>query len=114
MTSILKEIRALLGPDQTYANYDTDLIMNINDAIGRLSELGIRPKDPFYVTGEGETWSDYVGDSPLLPRIKKYVYLSVRQAFDPPQSSFLVTSIKEQIEKLEWLISVSAEEESNA
>ena len=39
-----------------------------------------------------------------LEEVKTNVYLRVRLAFDPPQNSFLVTSIKEQIVESTWYI----------
>ena len=40
---------------------------------------------------------------------KTYVYLRVRLLFDPPATSYLMTSMKEQIQELEWRLNVQRE-----
>lgn len=101
--SILKTIRRMIGPDEDYSYFDTDLIIHINAAFSRLCQLGVGPEIPFHITGEDETWCDFM-EHGYQEEIKQYVYLSVRNIFDPPSSSAVMNAYKEQIEKLEWLL----------
>lgn len=105
--SILKTIRRMIGPDENYEYFDTDLIILINSAFSRLCELGVGPDEPFYITGTDETWSDFMEDG-YMERVKKYVYLSVKNIFDPPASASVMNAYKEEIEKLEWLLKETA------
>lgn len=105
--SILKTIRRMMGPDEDYEYFDTDLIIHINSAFARLCELGVGPEQPFYITGTEETWDEFT-DRSFCERVKQYVYLSVKNIFDPPSSSSVMNAYKEQIEKLEWLLKETA------
>ena len=101
--SILKTIRKMVGPAEDYQYFDTDLIININSAFSRLCQLGVGPESPFKITGEDETWSDFMCDG-YQEEIKTYVYLKTRLIFDPPANGSVVNTYKEEIEKLEWLL----------
>ena len=105
--SILKTIRRMIGPDENYEYFDTELIIHINSAFSRLCELGVGPDEPFYITGTDETWNDFMW-SGVEERIKQYVYLSVKNIFDPPSSGSVMNAYKEQLEKLEWLLKETA------
>lgn len=101
--SILKTIRKMIGPAEDYTYFDTDLIIHINAAFSRLCQLGVGPEAPFHITGENETWGEFM-DGGYQEDVKQYVYLSVKNIFDPPASASVMNAYKEQIEKLEWLL----------
>lgn len=109
MTSILNTIKHMIGPSETYDYFDTDLIVHINSALATLTQLGVGPSTGFAITGDTETWSDFLGDDLRLGAVKSFVYLQCRLAFDPPQNSSILSSIKEQIAELTWRINVAAE-----
>ena len=109
MVSILTSIKKLLGIVNTDTNFDDDIIMNINSALMSVNQLGIGPSTGFYISSDIEEWQDILGDRIDLEAIKIYVYLKVRLAFDPPQNSFLVEAIKNQITELEFRLNVQAE-----
>lgn len=101
--SILKTIRRMMGPSEDYEYFDQDLIIHINSAFSRLCQLGVGPETPFHITGTEEEWSDFMFDV-HMEEIKQYVFLSVKNIFDPPASASVMNAYKEQIEKLEWLL----------
>lgn len=101
--SILKTIRKMVGPEENYGYFDTDLIININSAFSRLCQLGIGPEIPFRINGVEEVWSDFI-DKGYQEEVKQYVYLKTRLIFDPPANGSVVNIYKEEIEKLEWLL----------
>ena len=101
--SILRTIRKMIGPAEDYQYFDTDLIIHINSAFSRLCQLGVGPEVPFRITGEDETWSEFMCEG-YQEEIKTYVYLKTRLIFDPPANGSVVSTYKEEIEKLEWLL----------
>jgi len=107
MGSILDSIKQMLGiaPDDT--NFDSELILHINSAIAVLTQLGIGPNEGFRITGPLEEWDSLIEMRQDIDSVKSVVYYRVRLAFDPPQNSFLVDSIKKQCDELEWRLEVS-------
>ena len=112
--SILLTIKKMIGGDVESSDFDTDLIISINSAISTLYQLGIETINPtteagFSITGDQETWEEYLGDYKYLDMVKGYIYQRVRLMFDPPQNSFLVDAIQDQIKETEWRITVAVE-----
>ncbi len=54
-------------------------------------------------------WVSFLDNDLNLNPVKTYVYLRVRMLFDPPTTSYLMTSMKEQIQELEWRLNVYRE-----
>jgi len=113
MDSILISVKKNLGDEQAYTHFDPDIITHINSALFALNQLGIGPKNGFVIAGEQETWSGLLGTRQDLEAVKTYVYLKVKLVFDPPQNSFLVKTIEDQIKELEWRLNVQAEGGNN-
>lgn len=103
-TSILRSVRQRIGPSAEYDVFDTDLITNINTSFSRLCQLGIGPTKPFRITGADETWEEFMPDSTRPADVEQYVYLKAKLIFDPPQSTSVTNLMKEEAEKLEWLL----------
>jgi len=100
-SSILNDIKHMLGIVDEYTVFDPDIIANINAAIGTLNQMGIGV-DEFYLTDASQTWNDLVGVKRYgFQLIKQYVYLSVKNVFDPPTSGVVLESYKQQIFNLE-------------
>lgn len=107
--SILTTIKKLLGIAEDDTSFDTDVIININMALNVLLQLGVGPENGFSITGNTETWSDYIDDMSKLEMVKTYIYLKVKLIFDPPQSSRVIESIENQIKELEWRANVQVD-----
>lgn len=105
--SILLTIKKMLGIDENYDAFDTDVIIDINSVFLGLNQLGVGPSG-FQITGDSEEWSDFV-DPTKYPGIQTYVYLKTRLLFDPPTNSFLVDNIQKQISEFEFRLNVQAE-----
>ena len=108
--SILKTIRDKRLGDENDTNFDTDLLTEINSALMNLTQIGVGPKTGFRITGEEETWSDFVEDRIDLEGVKTYVDDKTRLGFDPPVTGFTTTSIENRIRETEFRLSVQAEE----
>ena len=109
MDSILDSVKKVLGVDADYHAFDVDIIMHINSALSVLTQLGIGPTQGFMVEDSTSTWAAFLGDDIRLNMAKSVVYLRVRMLFDPPQTSYLVTALNEQIKELEWRLNVHRE-----
>lgn len=108
MESILNTIKKLLGISADYEAFDMDIIININMAINILYQLGVGPSG-YFITDSSNTWSEYLNDAPNLEMVKTYIYLKVKQAFDPNQNSSISQSYDNQIKELEWRLNVQVD-----
>ena len=107
--SILTSIKKLLGIDESYEAFDTDIIIHINSALFFANQLGIGPASGFRIADKSKVWSDFVGSRQDLDGVQDYVYLKVKIVWDPPQAGYLVEAIKEQIKELEVRLNWQAE-----
>lgn len=108
--SILLSVKALLGPDADYDVFDQDIVIFINSAIATLTQLGIGPSEGFEITGEEETWEDFLGDDMRrINSVKTYIFMKVRLAFDPPASSYVLSAYEDSCKEFEWRLNVAAD-----
>lgn len=109
---ILEDVKKLIGPSAIYDEFNTDLVTHINSTFAILNQLGVGPKEGFYITEDGEeTWNDYFEDrcnNAQKLMVKSYMYLKVRLQFDPPNGTVL-EAFKEQIKEYEWRLKQSVE-----
>lgn len=110
MESILTSIKKLLGITKDYPYFDTDIIIHINSVFTVINQLGIGPKEGFVISGDNETWSDFISEPKICEVVKTYMYLKVKLLFDPPQSSSLIEAINKSISEFEWRLSVIHDE----
>ena len=109
MDSILTSIKKLLGIEEEYTQFDSDIIMHINTVFLNLTQLGVGPAEGFLIEDDSTTWYDFIGDSNQLQAVKTYVYLKVKLLFDPPLSSSVTESIDRIISELEWRLNVAVD-----
>lgn len=108
--SILNTIKAMLGPDDSYDVFDTEIIIHINTALSILTQLGVGPKKGFRITGPDETWDDFISDGSVdLEGIKSYIYMKVKMIFDPPANSFVMKAMEDSCKELEWRLNVTVD-----
>ena len=101
--SILNTIKKMLGISTTDSAFDMDIIVNINSAFMVLHQLGVGPElAPYSIEDNTSTWADFLTDSVYYSAVKTYVYLKVKQVFDPPGTSFHGDAIARQISEWEW------------
>lgn len=106
--SILNTIKLLLGYPAEYTEFDVQIIAHINSVLADLCQLGVGPIGGYSITGDTETWGDFISDNELNA-VKSYMHLRVALLFDPPASSAVLSSFEKQIEKWEWRLAVAAE-----
>lgn len=111
MDSILVTTKKLLGLDVDYHDFDVDIIVSINSVLMALNQMGVGVEG-FTVTGDSETWIDFIGSAKNLEAVKTYVYLKVRLIFDPPTSSAVLEAYNNQAKEYEWRLYVQKENET--
>lgn len=110
MTSILTSVKKMLGIAEEYAHFDSDIIMHINSVFAILTQLGVGPKEGFFIEDDTTSWSDFIQSNSLLNPVKSYMYLKVKLLFDPPLSSSVIESMNRLISELEWRINVAVDQ----
>lgn len=110
MEDILTSVKKAIGFDENYRVFDPDLVMFINSTFATLHQLGVGPKEPFCIDVDSQScWHEFINDDLRLNSVKSYVFIKAKMIFDPPQSSFLLDSLKTQADELEWRLMVAAE-----
>lgn len=110
MESILTSIKKLLGIQEEYKQFDTDIIIHINSVFMTLTQLGIGPSDGFIITDEFALWRDFIEDHNKLHAVKTYIYLKVKLLFDPGSlGSATLAAYERQIAELEWRLNMMVE-----
>lgn len=107
--SILLTIKDMLGLSKTYPAYNTDVIRNINGSLFTLMQNGVGPSTGFRITGESETWNDYIGDRKDLDAVVNYIYIKARIVFDPPTSSAVLQALKEEASEYLYRLNTQVE-----
>ena len=108
--SILKSTKKILGLEADYTAFDLDVLTAINSSFATLTQLGIGPAQGFVIEDDTTTWNAFLGTDLQLSSVKTLIYLKVRLIFDPPQTSYHMQAIKEQIAELEWRLNAHREE----
>lgn len=112
--SILEDIRVAIGLSKDTADFDTDLIMHINGAIGKLNQNGVGLH--LVVKDTSQTWDDL--QDPLQVEGNKYFHtvplfitLSTKLIFDPPPPSTVEYYSKNINESL-WRLKTAYEKQT--
>lgn len=103
--SILTSIKKHLGIEESYTAFDNELIMNINQALSVLTQLGVGPESGFFISDASAKWEDFTKEK-YIPLAIDFTYLRVRLLFDPPSSSSVIEAIKESIQEDTWRLEV--------
>lgn len=109
--SILNDVKKGVGLDSDYKVFDDKIIMDINTAFYVLWQLGVGkdPSHPFKIVDDKADWTDFIDDG-LMEVCKSDIILRVQLLFDPPQNSFLIQNINDQIKEYEWRMTVGVDE----
>lgn len=111
MDSILTSIKKLLGIQEDYTHFDTDIIIHVNSALMILNQLGVGPLGGFSIVDSSTTWDEFIPeDDKNFEAAKTYVYMKVKLIFDPPSSSAVIESMNRIISEIEWRLTVQHDE----
>lgn len=100
--SILSDIKKTLGIEEEDETLDPELIIHINGAFLTLEQIGLG--EGFSISDDTDDWSSLFGERLDMNSVKMFVYFTVRLSFDPPETSFVLSSIERQLTKIEWRI----------
>ena len=110
MESILTSIKKLLGIDEAYEVYDTDIIIHINSVFMTLNQLGVGPIEGFFIEDETAVWTDFIEDVSKLQAVKTYIFLKVKILFDPGSiGASTLAAYERTIQELEWRLNAMVE-----
>ena len=109
MESILTSIKKLLGIDEEYTHFDTDLVIHINSVFMILTQMGVGPATGFRISDDLTVWEDFTQDVETIEAVKTYMHLKVKLIFDPPLNSAVIASMNELIKDLEWRLNVAVD-----
>lgn len=108
MPSILTSVKKLLGIQEDYDYFDTDILMNINMVLPVLKQIGV-DTNVNSVTEE-TTWEELSSSTEIVNLLRVYVALRVRMVFDPPTNSSLLDAMQKKVDELEWRLNVLGED----
>lgn len=106
MESILRTTKKMLGITPDCTHFDNEIIVHINTVMLTISQLGVGPDVPAFISSEDDTWSSVFGDVENIEAVKTYIYIKVRLLFDPPSSSYVLDSLNRTAQELEWRLNV--------
>lgn len=110
--SILREVREAVGLTATTTDFDTELIMHINAAIGELNQNGVG--NFLIVKDEEARWVDLqdilqIEGNKYFQLVPLFVSLSTKLVFDPPPPSSVEFQAN-SANKLLWRLKLAYEE----
>lgn len=107
--SILTDTKMNLGIAEENKDFDDVVMGHINTTFSILQQIGVGPDDGYVVEDDSDEWFDFIGEDNSWNMIRSYVFLKVKSLFDPANTSFNLTAMKEEIEQLEYRISINRE-----
>lgn len=108
MLSILTSVKKLLGIQEDYDYFDTDILMNINMVLPVLKQIGVDTN--INTVTEETTWEELSSSTEIVNLLRVYVALRVRLVFDPPTNSSLLDAMQKKVDELEWRLNVLVED----
>lgn len=108
MENILTSIKKMLGIDESYHHFDKELLVFINSVFGILFQLGVGSKSSQFICDETSTWDEFIRNEEI-ETVKSYMFMKVKLLFDPPSSSFVLSSYERLISEFEWRCNVDSE-----
>lgn len=107
--SILDSIKTLLNIVPEDTSFDEEIKIHINSAFSTLHQLGVGPTTAYAIESSAEKWGAFIGDRTEINSVKTYVYYEVRLAFDPPVTSFGISSFERMREELGWRLRIAVD-----
>lgn len=109
--SILQDVRVAVGLSSDSSDFDTELIMHINGAIGRLNQNGIG--NFLAVIDDEAKWIDLqdstqTDGNKYFQMVPLFVFMSTKVVFDPPPPS-AVPIYQGNIEQMLWRLKIAYE-----
>lgn len=107
--SIFSDVKQSLPISEEDDSFDEEILTNINSLFLDLNQIGLGPSNLFYID-QTTTWGEFSDDKGLVNAVKDYIAIKVRIKFDPPSSSFVLSSYNEIANKMEWRLNFYVED----
>lgn len=109
--SILSSTKKLLGIPLESNEFDPDVCMFINSAIGTLTQIGVGPSNGYVVMNEDQTFSDFLGkNAELFPQVQTFLFYKTKLGWDNgTMSSSVLSAMQEMIKEIEFRLQVTAD-----
>jgi hypothetical protein len=108
-TSILNDTKKALGIVTSDTVFDSQILMHINAVLSVVAQVGVGPSTGVLVEDDTAVWGDVLEGNNELNMVKSYVYMRVRQMFDPPATSFHVEALNKMILEFEVRMNIVRE-----
>lgn len=108
MSSILDDIKHMLGITPEETAFDSDIMNHINAAFATLNQLGVGLTVGYQITGQANQWAEFYTD-PRLNGVRTFVFLATKLYFDPPATGFATQSAERQLQELSYRLNVVAD-----
>lgn len=108
-SSILTSIKLDLGIAEDYTHFDTVIIGHINTEFMVLNQLGVGPDKTFSISDDTALWSDFTKDVAEYAGAKQYIYMRVKQIFDPYTSTVAADAHSRKSAELEFRLNIASD-----
>ena len=110
--SVLQNVRVAVGLDEDTSDYDVELLMHVNSAIGKLNQVGVGRF--VVITDTTTTWEDVqdpnqTEGNKYFKMVPLFVAISTKLLFDPPPPSSAQYH-SENADQILWRLKVAYEE----
>lgn len=99
LVTILEETKRYLNIENEDTDFDLELTDAIENSLASATQLTEDPSLP-------QSASDNYPTTILGRMIRQYVNYSVKLAFDPPATSFVVEAVKQLRSEIEWRLTI--------
>lgn len=103
MSTILSDIKKIIGAEDFDEEFDIDLLSYINGELSKLCQITTLNNDAFPVDKITE-WKKLSDDQQLLNLMRNYLSIKIRLEFDPPESSVVASAYDKLASEYEWRI----------
>ncbi len=107
--SILDSVKEYVGIVPADTSFDKKIKPIINAAFAELHQIGVGPADSFRIESNAEPWSAFIGTQKNISNVKTYVGMYTQLRFDPPPTSYAVTSTERMLEEDKWRLQIECD-----
>ena len=108
-TSILNDIKDMLGVVNNDTSFDNELISHINAAISTLTDISIGPKEGYMISDASNAWTELSNSIEIMNAAKQYIFSYVKLIWDPPSNSFVCDKLEKVKDEQFWRLYIKAD-----